>query len=275
MVPPPPKKKVYIMNGPPGSGKDTHCVALSKKYNFEIITISELLKKYVKDNTNKDDSCGKYAPGLTDEEKNDLENIEKCICNGSLAPDNIVNKIFLKYFKSYSENSEQDQTSESDIPSNGIIINGFPRTYEQALLFKKYKINVTKFINIVVSKETILKRIMNRAKDPVTNINYNLQIVKLIKKKRQGIKLTSEEEELLASQDDSYQNLNDEIIMRLERREDDNESTFNKRYNLYKENEEKIIPLFIDICKNVDGENDINHNFQQICKIIQEEENYA
>ncbi|EAA17630.1 adenylate kinase, partial [Plasmodium yoelii yoelii] len=264
------KKKVYIINGPPGSGKDTHCVSLSKKYNFEIITISELLKKYVKDNTNKDDSCGKYAPGLTDEEKKDLENIEKCICNGSLAPDHIVNKIFLKYFKSYSENSEQDKNSEQDqapestTSSNGIIINGFPRTYEQALLFKKYKINVTKFINIVVSRETLLNRIMNRTKDPVTNINYNLQIVKLIKKKKQGIKLTIEEEELLASQDDTYQNLTDEIIMRLERREDDNESTFNKRYNLYKENEEKIIPLFIDICKNVDGENDINYNFQQI-----------
>ncbi|CAD2089309.1 adenylate kinase 2, putative [Plasmodium vinckei lentum] len=269
------KKKVYIINGPPGSGKDTHCVSLSKLYNFEIITISELLKKYVKENTNKDTSCGKYVSGLTDEEKQDLESIEKCICNGSLAPDNIVNKIFLKYFKRYSENAEQDQTSESDTTSNGIIINGFPRTYEQALLFKKYKINVTKFINIVVSRESLLKRIMNRTKDPVTNINYNFQIIKLIKKKRQGIQLTSEEEELLASQNDSYQSLSDEIIMRLERREDDNESTFNKRYNLYKENEEKIIPLFIDICKNVDGENDINHNFQQICKIIQEEENYA
>ncbi|SBS82926.1 adenylate kinase 2, putative [Plasmodium malariae] len=255
-------KKIYILNGAPGSGKDTQCRLLSKKYNFKIITISELLKEHLKDSkerirdSSSSDQCVKE---LTEQEKRDLEYIQKSFTDGSFVPDDIVIGIFLKQLEKYTLGEEECE---------GIIINGFPRTYEQALLFKKNNIEITNFINMSVSKECLLERVNNRIRDPITNVNYNIKIIELIKKKRKNIKLHTEEELLLTSQNEDYKNINDEILMRLKRRADDNESTFNKRYDLYLQNEKKIISLFFHVCKNIDGEKSIEGIFEQICAII-------
>ncbi|SOV75602.1 adenylate kinase 2 [Plasmodium sp. gorilla clade G3] len=243
------KKYIYILNGASGSGKDTQCRLLEKKYDYKIICISELLKEYKKE-YNKEN--------VSNEEENYSHEIEKCMIDGSLVNDKIVIKIFLKHLNKYI----------NDDKYNGIIINGFPRNYEQALLIKQNNICITNFINIQVRKETLWRRINNRMIDPITNISYNENIIQLIKKKREGQELSDEEEQQLIVDNQIYNNLSNDIIERLTKREDDEEQVFNKRFQLYIESEEKINSLFKNICKSVDGEKSINDIFEQICFII-------
>ncbi|GAW79738.1 adenylate kinase 2 [Plasmodium gonderi] len=263
------KKKIYILNGAAGSGKDTQCKLVSEKYYFPIITISTLLKEYIKENEQIEENtnmCDKYAYDLGEKEnekkkrkKEDLENIKKCMNDGSLVSDDVVMRIFLNRLEKYLNNKET---------CSGILINGFPRTYEQALLFAKNDIEITNFINIQVKKDTLLKRINNRMADPITNINYSAEGIELFLKKKKGAILTSEEESLLISQGKEFQNLNDEIIDRLVRRADDKEATFNKRFDVYEKNKHKIESLFLNACRDVDGNGSIDQTFAQICAII-------
>lgn len=251
------KKKIIIFNGAPGSGKDTQCSLIEKKYNFKILTSSELLKKYLEENKEKLHEDSSNENKLTDEEKSDLEIIEKCINDGSLVPDDTVKRVFFINLNNYINNVEFD----------GIIINGYPRTYDQALLFKNNNIKVNSLINITATKECLLERINRRIVDPVTNINYDEKIIELIKKKRGGEELT-EEEEKIVSQNEGYNNLNDEDINRLIKRKDDEQNVFDKRFNLYKENEEEILSVFSDVRKDINGEKPINDVFDEISEII-------
>ncbi|SOV22250.1 adenylate kinase 2 [Plasmodium sp. DRC-Itaito] len=243
------KKYIYILNGACGSGKDTQCRLIEKKYDYKIICISELLKEY-QEEYNKEN--------VSNEEENYFHEIQKCMKDGSLVNDKIVIHIFLKKLNKYI----------NDDKYNGIIINGFPRNYEQALLIKQNNINITNFINIQVEKDTLWRRINNRIIDPITNISYNENIIQLIKKKREGQKLSDEEEQQLILDNQIYNNISNDILERLIKREDDEEQVFNKRFQLYIETEEKINSLFKNIYKNVDGEKSINDIFDQICFII-------
>ncbi|ANQ06674.1 Uncharacterized protein PCOAH_00011400 [Plasmodium coatneyi] len=255
--------KVFILNGAAGSGKDTQCRLIAQKYNFAIITISELLKEYVSEN---EETGGGTSPSQEDEctegveKKNeDIERIKKCMKDGSLVPDDTVIKVFVHRLEKYINGEE---------PCAGIVLNGFPRTYEQALLFAKNGIEVTSFINIQVKKDKLLSRISNRMVDPVTNINYNAKGVEVMLKKKQGTHLTPEEELVLSSQGDAFKNISDEVITRITKRADDNEATFLKRFHLYEQNEEKIISLFPTVYRSVDGNGSIEETFVQICAIL-------
>ncbi|SOV78512.1 adenylate kinase 2 [Plasmodium reichenowi] len=246
------KKNIYILYGASGSGKDTQCRLLEKKYNYKIICMSKLLKEY-KEEYNKEN--------VSNEEGNYSDEIEKCMIDGSLVNDKIVIEIFHKQLNKYI----------NDDKYNGIIINGFPRNYEQALLIKQNNISITKFINIQVGKDTLWRRINNRIIDPITNISYNENIIQLIKKKREGQELSDEEQKQLIIDNQIYNNLSNDILERLTKRKDDEEQVFNKRFQLYIESEQKINSLFKNICKSVDGEKSINHIFDQICSIIDDD----
>ncbi|GAB65231.1 adenylate kinase [Plasmodium cynomolgi strain B] len=279
--------QIFILNGAAGSGKDTQCRLIVEKYNFAVITISTLLKEYVLESEEREGEGGggggtspsaSLSPSLSpcpspslspspDEEsinrverkKEDVKRIKKCMKDGSLVPDDIVIKVFMDRLKKYTNGEE---------PCVGIVVNGFPRTYEQALLFAKNGIKVTSFINIQVKKDNLMSRISNRMVDPVTNINYNAKGVELLLKNKNGIHLTENEELLLSSQGDAFKNTSDEVIARLTKRADDDKATFLKRFHLYEENEEKILSLFPTVYRSVDGNGSIEETFAQICAIL-------
>ncbi|ETW29011.1 hypothetical protein PFFCH_03574 [Plasmodium falciparum FCH/4] len=138
--------------------------------------------------------------------------------DGSLVNDQIVIEIFHKQLNKYI----------NDDKYNGIIINGFPRNYEQALLIIQNNISITKFINIQVGKDTLWTRINNRIIDPITNISYNENIIQIIKKKREGQELSDEEQKQLIIDNHLYNNLSNDILERLTKRKDDEEQVFNK-----------------------------------------------
>lgn len=256
------KKKIIVLNGAPGSGKDTQCNLILKKFHLELIICSGVLKNYLNKHkkTGEEPTEQKPENELTEEEKI-LDIIEKSFANGSLVPDDTVIKIFTSELNSILNDENNDV--------QGVLINGFPRTKEQAMLFKESKIQVDALINIIVSKENLWTRISSRLVDPVTNISYDANVIELVKKKKQGADL-SEEELKIVSQNELCDNLDDEIIDRLDKRKDDTQEVFDKRFALYKENDEQITSVFKDVCRNVDGNKQKDEVFNDIIKIIEE-----
>ena len=124
-----------IIFGPPGAGKGTQALNISKKFELYQISTGDLLRNEVKNET----QIGK--------------DIEDIISKGDFATDEIVNELIKEVL--FDENKK-----------NKLIFDGYPRSLSQAknlelLLSKSHqKIDFIFFLN--VKKETIIKRIEKR-----------------------------------------------------------------------------------------------------------------
>ena len=121
-----------ILLGPPGSGKGTQAGYIIKKYNTEHVSTGDILRKEV--------SSGSDL-GLEAKEYMD---------SGNLVSDQLIIEMVTNYI--------------ADIPS--ILLDGFPRTLEQARAFENKLSNLKKNINHVIyfelSNETIIERLSKR-----------------------------------------------------------------------------------------------------------------
>ena len=121
-----------ILLGPPGSGKGTQAGYIIKKYKTEHVSTGDILRKEV--------SSGSDL-GLEAKEYMD---------SGNLVPDQIIIEMVTNYI--------------ADIPS--ILLDGFPRTLEQARSFENKLITLKKNINHVIyfelSNEAIIERLSKR-----------------------------------------------------------------------------------------------------------------
>lgn len=127
------KPLVIVLMGPPGAGKGTHAVELSKKLNIPHISTGDLFRENLKNNT----PLGKKANAF----------IEK----GQLVPDELVIDMLF------------DRISKSDC-SKGYILDGFPRTIKQAQeldskLNKKVKLVA---VNLDINDQPLVERITGR-----------------------------------------------------------------------------------------------------------------
>ena len=124
-----------IIFGPPGAGKGTQAINISKKFNLYQISTGDLLRNEVKNKT----EIGK-----------DIENI---ISKGDFATDEIVNELIKKAI--FDKNKK-----------NKLIFDGYPRSVSQAKNLQSMmdesnqKIDFIFFLN--VSKDTIISRIEKR-----------------------------------------------------------------------------------------------------------------
>lgn len=124
---------VVIMLGPPGSGKGTQAVELSKDLKLPHISTGDLFRENISKNT----ELGKLAKGYMDQ--------------GKLVPDEVV------------LNMLKDRVSRSD-SSNGYILDGFPRTIPQADAFGQMLSSNTKLVvlDLQVPDEVLVKRTVGR-----------------------------------------------------------------------------------------------------------------
>ncbi len=125
-----------ILFGPPGAGKGTQADILIKKYNIVQISTGDMLREEVKLGT----QLGKAAKSI----------MEK----GNLVSDDIIISMIEK------------RIIKPDC-KNGFILDGFPRTLQQAIdldnILDKLNIYIDKVIEISVDEDILLKRITKRA----------------------------------------------------------------------------------------------------------------
>ena len=128
--------KYFIMFGPPGAGKGTHAAALVNKFNLKHISTGELLRSEIAAGT----ELGKQARAL----------IEK----GDFVPDVVVEGMIANTFAANPH-------------VNGFLLDGFPRTIQQAMdldeMLESRDEYVTGVISLMIPDEVIKERIKGRA----------------------------------------------------------------------------------------------------------------
>ena len=127
-----------ILFGPPGAGKGTQANFLIKRYGIVQISTGDMLRKAV----NKGNEIGKEVKSI----------MEK----GELVSDKLIMSLI------------SDRIIEKDC-ENGFILDGFPRTLEQAISLDKIledkNLYVDHVIQIHVEENLLLERIHKRASE--------------------------------------------------------------------------------------------------------------
>lgn len=125
-----------IFLGAPGAGKGTQAQIIEKKYNVIQISTGDILRKAVKDETD----LGKTAKTYMDK--------------GALVPDEVVIGII------------KDRILQDDC-KNGFILDGFPRTTEQASaldnILSENSLKIDHVVNIKVPQDELIQRLLKRA----------------------------------------------------------------------------------------------------------------
>lgn len=126
---------ILIMLGAPGTGKGTVAEKLSKELNIPQISSGDIFRKAIQEKT---------ALG---------QEVEGYLAKGALVPDELTIRVI------------EERLGQDDV-KNGYILDGFPRTEEQARVLNEFlKANgkeVKAAINLTTPEEEIIERISNR-----------------------------------------------------------------------------------------------------------------
>lgn len=124
-----------LLMGPPGAGKGTQAAQLVEKFNIPHISTGDMFRAAVKEGT----ELGKQA--------------KACMDAGQLVPDSVTIGIV------------KERLAKEDC-KKGFILDGFPRTVEQAdaltSTLKELNIQLDRVLNINVPAEDLVSRIVGR-----------------------------------------------------------------------------------------------------------------
>ena len=187
---------IIIMLGAPGTGKGTVAGILQENIGIKQVSTGDIFRKNMREGT----ELGKLA--------------EKYISKGNLVPDDITIQIV------------KDRLEQKDV-EKGVILDGFPRTIEQAealdkILEEKNK-KVDMVLNLTTPEDEIIERIVNRriCSNPECKTIYNLV---MNPPKQEGIC--------------------DKCGSKIVQRKDDNEETIKSRIKLYMEQTSPLIKYY-------------------------------
>jgi len=202
-----------VLLGPPGSGKGTQTERLCAELGFTKISTGDLLREAVRNNT----PLGVKAKGYMD--------------SGKLVPNELVVDLVKEKLKAVK---------------GGVILDGFPRSLEQAQLLDKFA-KVDLVVDIVVNEDNLVKRLTMRRTCKDCSCVYHLEY--------NPPKVGDE---------------CDKCHGPLYQRSDDTERTVRERLNVYKESTLPLTKYYQEkgILKQVDGEGDIAEVYKRILKAI-------
>ena|SRR3989338_8700940 len=198
-----------VLLGPPGAGKGTHAKILSERYRIPHISTGDLLRDEIERGT----PLGKRAQSFID--------------SGKLVPDEVVIDMM-------GERLEQTDAQ------NGFILDGFPRTVEQAKALDRMLRERRTPLNLVLQFNTSEKVIVDRlsGRRVCTNCGANYH-VRNIPPKREGIC--------------------DVCAKPLVQRKDDDPNTIRKRLKVYEEQTALLIEFYkqLKVLQVVNGDLEI------------------
>ena len=200
---------IYILTGGPATGKGTRSDILAKALNIPHISTGDMLREKAQ----KD------------------EELKASLSRGELVPDSMINALL------------EERITRKDC-ANGFVLDGYPRTYAQAVeldrLFEKYGLSITKVMELVVPDELAFKRILERKKCDNCGEQY-------------GIDFPPKVEDVC-----------DKCGGHLSIRTDDTKETLAKRINTYRENAKEILDYYRD--KGLLYTYDASHNPESVVK---------
>jgi adenylate kinase len=194
-----------ILMGPPGAGKGTQAERLQGDFRLPFISTGEMLRANVKEETELGREAKKYMDA------------------GDLVPDDLIVKM------------AAERLEESDA-QDGFILDGFPRTLEQAKALDRQlselRRRVTSALLIDVPDAEVVRRISGRRVCVKSGHNYH---VDFDPPKREGV----------CDQDGS----------RLIQRDDDQPDVVRNRLEVYHEQTEPVIGYYDDkgLMRRIDG----------------------
>ncbi|KAJ3103969.1 Adenylate kinase 8 [Phlyctochytrium planicorne] len=133
-----------VICGPPSSGTTVICDRIAKSFDAVYISTGDLLQAAIEKGT----SMGLQAKPF----------MEK----GHLVPDQIMLSLVMQ------------RLGEPDVAAKGFVLEGFPRTKEQAVAMQIKGLGISHFVLLDVPDEIIVKRTVGTRIDPVTKKVYHL-----------------------------------------------------------------------------------------------------
>eukprot|EP00525_Craspedostauros_australis_P007270 CAMPEP_0198122954 /NCGR_PEP_ID=MMETSP1442-20131203/36290_1 /TAXON_ID= /ORGANISM="Craspedostauros australis, Strain CCMP3328" /LENGTH=446 /DNA_ID=CAMNT_0043782071 /DNA_START=125 /DNA_END=1465 /DNA_ORIENTATION=- len=209
-----PKSVVFL--GGPASGKGTQCKLLAQRQGLVHLSTGDMLREAVKQQSEEGMKAKSFMGA------------------GELVPDEVVAGII------------SERLQDEDCQSRGYILDGFPRTRQQARFLKDSGISPDVTVLLDVPEDQLIQRVVGRRLDPETGKIYHLQ----------------------------YLPPPQEVKSRLLHRDDDRIETVAPRIRRYNENLEDIIeelekdaPFFrVDGCGEVD---DVSSRIQSALKSVE------
>ncbi len=210
-----------VLLGPPGAGKGTQATSIAKKYNIPHISTGDIFRKNIKDKTELGNKAKEYMD------------------KGLLVPDNLVVAIV------------EERLKEADC-KDGFLLDGFPRTVEQAEALDKslasMVVSLDKVLNIEVNKEILVNRAVGRRICKECGATYHIEF-------------NPPKKEDICDQCDGS----------LYQRADDNAETVSKRIEVYLNQTQPLIDYYTKkgIIATVDGQQPIDKVFEDIVDALE------
>ncbi|MDD2410930.1 MAG: adenylate kinase [Candidatus Methanomethylophilaceae archaeon] len=207
-------KSNIVLLGPPGSGKGTQGERLGSELGYTRLSTGDMLREAVRNGT----PLGIKAKGYMD--------------SGGLVPNDLIIGLM------------KEKISEV---SGGVILDGFPRTVEQADALAK-EVDVDLAINLDVEDAELVQRLTNRRSCPKCNAVYHL-----------------------ISNPPADEGVCDKCGSRLYQRDDDKAATVQNRLRVYRENTFPLIAYYEKKGKLVTimGEGTIDEIFAKVKEAVQ------
>jgi len=214
--------KMYILlMGPPGAGKGTQAANLVQKYGIPHISTGDMFRAAVKEGT----ELGKKA--------------KACMDAGQLVPDEITIGIV------------KERLAKPDC-AKGFILDGFPRTVEQADaldgILKSLSIRLTRAVDISVPADVLVERAVGRRICKKCGATYH---IRFNPSKTEGV--------CDACGGETYQ------------RADDSEATMKNRLSVYEAQTKPLISYYREagLYSEIDGSQEMSKVFADITACLE------
>ena len=208
-----------LLMGPPGAGKGTQAAELVKKFSIPQISTGDMFRAAVKEGT----ELGKKA--------------KACMEKGALVPDEVTIGIV------------RERLSKDDC-AKGFILDGFPRTVEQADALTKILadlgMKLTRVLNIHVPAEDLIERAVGRRICKNCGATYHVKFN--------------------PPKGETCDNCGGELFQRA----DDNEETMKKRLSVYEDSTRPLIEYYkkVGIYTEIDGRQPISKVTEDLIQVL-------